>query len=63
MHFTYEIRACNDKKVFFRAVIVVVESLFFLGTSGISNLRQDRSIDSRSKISYVGICQEFFIYW
>ena len=31
MHFTYEIRACNDKKVFFRAVIVVVESCFFGG--------------------------------
>merc|ERR1719273_3107771 len=49
------------KRFFFRAVIVVVESLVFWGgTSGISNLRQDRSIDSRSKISYVGICREIF---
>ena len=52
------------KRFFFRAVIVVVESLVFWGgTSGISNLRQDRSIDSRSKISYVGNMSRIFLYW
>ena len=60
MHFTYDIRACNDKKVFFfRAVIVVVESLFW----ELQEFQILGSIeDSRSKISYVGsICRIFIV--